>query len=78
MRKFHFEMYKTAEFHSNLLVSWELVTESYQERPMILQVNCNSPEMCASQEFYLKLIERPVTSYGNSLLPVWAAPGDRV
>ena len=31
---FNFEMHKTADFHSNLLVSWELVTEGYQRRPM--------------------------------------------
>ena len=31
---FHFEMHKTADFHSNLLASWELVTESYQWRPL--------------------------------------------
>ena len=24
---FHFEMYKTADFHSKLLISWDLVTE---------------------------------------------------
>ena len=28
------EMHKTVDFHSNLLVSWELVTEGYQGRPM--------------------------------------------
>ena len=27
-------MHKTADFHSNLLVSWELVTEGYQGRPV--------------------------------------------
>ena len=26
-------MHKTADFHSNLLISWELVTEGYQGRP---------------------------------------------
>ena len=26
---FHFEMHRTADFHPNLLVSWELVTEGY-------------------------------------------------
>ena len=31
---FHFAMHKTADFHSNVSVSWELVTEGYQERPM--------------------------------------------
>ena len=31
---FHFKMHKTAYFHSNLLVSWELVTEGYQWRPL--------------------------------------------
>ena len=31
MYAFHFEMDKTADFHSNLLVSWELVTEGYLE-----------------------------------------------
>ena len=28
------EMHKTADFHSNLLVSWELGTKDYPERPM--------------------------------------------
>ena len=27
-------MHKTADFHSNLFVSWELVTEGYQGRPV--------------------------------------------
>ena len=31
---FRFEMHQTADFHSNLLVSWELVTEGYQGRPV--------------------------------------------
>ena len=31
---FYFEMHKTADFHFNLLVSWELVPEDYQGRPM--------------------------------------------
>ena len=31
---FQLEMYKTVDFHSNLLVSWELVTEGYQGRPV--------------------------------------------
>ena len=30
MRTFHFEMHKTTDFHSNLLVSWELVIEGHQ------------------------------------------------
>ena len=34
MGAFHFEMDKNADFNSNLLVSWELVTEGYQGRPM--------------------------------------------
>ena len=34
MRAFHFEMHKTADFHSNLLVPWGFVTEGYQGRPM--------------------------------------------
>ena len=29
-----FEIHKTADFHSNLLVSWELVTEGYQGKPV--------------------------------------------
>ena len=29
-----FEMHKTADLHSKLLVSWELVTEGYQGRPV--------------------------------------------
>ena len=28
------EMHKTADFYSNLLISWELVTEGYQGRPV--------------------------------------------
>ena len=28
------EMHKIAVFHSNLLVSWELLTEGYQGRPV--------------------------------------------
>ena len=28
------EMHKTTDFHSELLVSWELVTEGHQGRPM--------------------------------------------
>ena len=31
------KMHETADFHSNLLVSWELVTGGYQGRP----VKCN-------------------------------------
>ena len=31
---FHLEMNKTAHYHSNLFLSWELVTEGYQGRPM--------------------------------------------
>ena len=27
-------MYKTAAFHSNLLVPWELVTDGYEGRPI--------------------------------------------
>ena len=34
MHAFHFEVHKTAEFQSNLLASWELMTEAYQGRPM--------------------------------------------
>ena len=34
MYAFHFEMRKAADFHLNLLVSWELVTEGYQGRRM--------------------------------------------
>ena len=30
MHAFHFEIHKTADFHANLLLSWELVTEGYQ------------------------------------------------
>ena len=28
-------MHKTADFHSNLLVAWELVTGGYQGRPVL-------------------------------------------
>ena len=31
---FYFQLHKAADFHSNLLVSWELVTEGYQGRLM--------------------------------------------
>ena len=34
MREFHFEMLKTYDFQSKLLVSCELVTEGYQGRPL--------------------------------------------
>ena len=34
MRTFYFEMHKVTYFYSNLLVSWELVTEGYQGRPV--------------------------------------------
>ena len=39
MHAFHFEMcafemHKTADFHSNLPVSWELMTKGYQGRPV--------------------------------------------
>ena len=34
MHAIYFEMYKTADFYSNLLVSWKLVTEGYQGRPI--------------------------------------------
>ena len=47
MCSFHCEMHKTADFHSNLLVFWELVTESFQDRLM----------KCA--HFKLKYIEMP-------------------
>ena len=32
MHTLHFETYKPADFHSNVLVSWELVNEGYQGR----------------------------------------------
>ena len=32
MRVFDFEMYQTVDFHSNVLVSWELVPEGYEGR----------------------------------------------
>ena len=35
---FTLKMHKTADFHSNLLVSWELVTEGYQGRPITLEI----------------------------------------
>ena len=47
MHAFHFEMHKTADFHLKLLVSWELVTEGHQGRPL------NSAHF-----IYFKLIER--------------------
>ena len=31
MYTFHFKMHKTANFHSNLLVSWELITEGKED-----------------------------------------------
>ena len=31
---FYFEMHKTTDFHSNLLISWELMTEGCQGIPM--------------------------------------------
>ena len=34
LHAFHFEMYKTVDTHSNLLVSWELMAEGYQGRPV--------------------------------------------
>ena len=34
MCAFYFEMLKTADFRSNMLVSWELVTEDFQGRPV--------------------------------------------
>ena len=34
MHKFHFDMRKTADFGSNLLISWELVTGGYRGRPV--------------------------------------------
>ena len=34
MKCVHIKIHKTNDFHSNLLVSWELVTEGYQGRPM--------------------------------------------
>ena len=40
------EMFKTADFHSKLLVSWEVWTEGYQRRPV----------KCA----HLKQTERPL------------------
>ena len=52
MSTFHLEMHKTADFHSKLLVSWELLAEGYQGRPIY--------KMCA-----FKLIEGPLP--GNSL-----------
>ena len=34
MCAFQREMHKTANFHSNMLVSWELEPEGYQRRPV--------------------------------------------
>ena len=34
MHAFHFQMRKTSDFHSNVLVCWELVTEYYPGRPL--------------------------------------------
>ena len=31
MHAFHFEMYEMPDFQSNLLISWELVTEAIKE-----------------------------------------------
>ena len=55
IRAFHFEMYKTVDFHSNLLVSWELMTEGYQGRPM----------KCVHFTHFIEMRDRKtVTRYG--------------
>ena len=52
MRTFQLEMrelYKTADVHSNLLVSWELVTEGYQGKPVKythFKLKCGYFERC--------------------------------
>ena len=43
-------MHKTADFHSNLLVSWELVTEGYQGRP----VKCT--KQLISTQIYISIL----------------------
>ena len=40
------EMYKTADFQSNLLVPWELVTEGYQGRPVKCTKQLISIQIC--------------------------------
>ena len=43
--EFHFEIQKTADFHSNLLVSWKLVTGGHQGRPMKCAIERPLPDM---------------------------------
>ena len=46
MHTFHSERNKTADFHSNLLVSWELLTEGYQGRPVKCTKQLISTQIC--------------------------------
>ena len=60
MAAFHFEMHKTADFHSILLVSWELVTEGYQERPVKYVHFTHFKLKCAHFTQFNEIIERPL------------------
>ena len=55
---FHFEMHKTAALHSNLLLSWELVIEGYQEKTF--EIYTFQVEMHA--------FRKTLTRHGNSLV----------
>ena len=40
------KMHKTVDFHSNLLISWELVTEGCQVRPVKCTKQLISTQIC--------------------------------
>ena len=52
---FNLEMHETADFHSNLFVSWELVTEGHQGR----SVECGYFEVTLPGMVILLLILQP-------------------
>ena len=68
---FHFENHKTSDFQSNLLVSWELVTEGHQRRPIKtykFQVKyVHFKQECAH---FNEMCDRKDPSFVNSLVSV--------
>ena len=60
------EMHKTADFHSNLLVSEEMVTGAYNGRPIKYTHLMHFNEVCA---FWREMHDgKTLTRYGNSLV----------
>ena len=56
---FRFEIHKTADFHSNLLVSCGLLTEGYHKKCTHFKLKC---------AYFTRFIQRPFTRYSDSLV----------